>query len=33
MERSMNRTRISLYYLCGYLLFGGLLLLFFPQKV
>jgi len=28
----MNRTRLSLYYLCGYLLFGGLLLLFFPTE-
>jgi hypothetical protein len=28
----MNRTRLSLYYLCSYLLIGGLVLLFFPQE-
>ena len=28
----MNRTRLSLYYLCSYLLFGGLILLFFPKE-
>lgn len=26
----MNRTHVSLYYLCTYLLLGGLVLLFFP---
>lgn len=26
----MSRTRLSLYYLCGYLLFGGFLFLLFP---
>ena len=26
----MNRTHVSLYYLCTYLLAGGLVLLFFP---
>lgn len=28
----MNRTRLSLYYLCSYLLIGGLVLLFFPAE-
>ena len=28
----MNRTRLSLYYLCGYLLIGGLGLLLFPAQ-
>ena len=28
----MNRTRLSLYYLCSYLLIGGLVLLFFPKE-
>ena len=28
----MNRTRLTLYYLCGYLLIGGLVLLFFPRE-
>lgn len=28
----MKRTRISLYYLCTYLLFGGLVFLFFPAE-
>ena len=28
----MNRTRLSLYYLCSYLLIGGLVLLFFPNE-
>ena len=28
----MQRTRLSLYYLCSYLLNGGLVLLFFPQQ-
>jgi hypothetical protein len=28
----MNRTRLSLYYLCGCLLIGGLVLLFFPKE-
>ena len=28
----MQRTRLSLYYLCSYLLIGGLVLLFFPQE-
>ncbi|HET7211762.1 MAG TPA: hypothetical protein VFI85_08470 [Methyloceanibacter sp.] len=28
----MNRTRLSLYYLCSYLLIGGLVLLFFPTE-
>ena len=28
----MNRTRLSLYYLCGYLLIGGVVLLFFPKE-
>ena len=28
----MQRTRLSLYYLCSYLLIGGLVLLFFPQQ-
>jgi len=28
----MNLTRLSLYYLCGYLLIGGLVLLFFPHE-
>ena len=28
----MERTRLSLYYLCSYLLIGGLVLLFFPQE-
>ena len=28
----MNRTQLSLYYLCGYLLIGGLVLLFFPKE-
>src|SRR6476646_11543953 len=27
----MHRARLSLYYLCGYLLIGGLVLLFFPK--
>jgi hypothetical protein len=29
----MTRTHLSLYYLCGYLLLGGLGLLFFPAQV
>jgi hypothetical protein len=28
----MSRTRLSLYYLCSYLLIGGLVLLFFPNE-
>ncbi len=28
----MNRTGLSLYYLCGYLPIGGLVLLFFPKQ-
>jgi hypothetical protein len=28
----MQRTRLTLYYLCSYLLIGGLVLLFFPQE-
>jgi len=28
----VNRTRLSLYYLCSYLLIGGLVLLFFPHE-
>ncbi len=28
----MNRTRLSLYYLCSYLLIGGLVLLLFPKE-
>ena len=28
----MKRTRISLYYLCSYLLLGGFVLLFFPTE-
>ena len=28
----MNRTRLSLYYLCTYLLIGGVVLLFFPKE-
>jgi hypothetical protein len=28
----MNRTRLSLYYLCSYLLIGGVVLLFFPKE-
>lgn len=28
----MKRTRLSLYYLCGYLLFGGFLFLLFPAE-
>jgi hypothetical protein len=28
----MQRTRLTLYYLCSYLLIGGLFLLFFPQE-
>ncbi len=28
----MNRTRLSLYYLCSYLLIGGFVLLFFPAE-
>lgn len=28
----MNRTRLSLYYLCSYLLLGGLVFLFFPRE-
>lgn len=28
----MNRTRLSLYYLCSYLLVGGLVLLFYPKE-
>jgi hypothetical protein len=28
----MNRTRLTLYYLCSYLLVGGLVLLFFPNE-
>lgn len=28
----MQWTRLSLYYLCGYLLLGGFLLLFFPTE-
>lgn len=28
----MNRTRLSLYYLCSYLLIGGLVLRFFPTE-
>ena len=28
----MNRTRLSLYYLCSYLIIGGLMLLFFPKE-
>jgi hypothetical protein len=31
-EKVMNRTRLSLYYLCSYLLIGGLVLLFFPAE-
>jgi hypothetical protein len=27
----MHRTRLSLYYLCSYLLIGGVVLLFFPK--
>jgi hypothetical protein len=28
----MNRTRLSLFYLCSYLLIGGFVLLFFPNE-
>ena len=28
----MTRTRLSLYYLCSYLLIGGFVLLFFPAE-
>jgi hypothetical protein len=28
----MTKTRLSLYYLCGYLLFGGFLFLLFPVE-
>jgi hypothetical protein len=28
----MNRTRLSLFYLCSYLLIGGFVLLFFPHE-
>lgn len=28
----MSRTRGTLYYLCSYLLIGGLVLLFFPKE-
>jgi len=28
----MTRTRMSLYYLCSYLLIGGFVLLFFPDE-
>jgi hypothetical protein len=31
-ERTMNWTRFSLYYLCGYLLLGGFRFLFFPAE-